>query len=226
MGDGGAAGERGGAHRRRRVGVHPDALALGAGLVAGGEDLRVGERLAAALADGFAGEDLDHVGAVGGGLADVLPDLIGREGGVVERCGRGEEARAGQLSARDRRAQGEIGGGADALHGGEARHQQGVGGLGIVERAFGRRIAGAGEAAVGAEMADDVDVGVDQAGKDGEALEVVGWGGVRGGGDAGDAGAVEGDDLVAEGGAFAVEEEAGADCCGLGGGGGGGQAQK
>ena len=32
--------------------VHPDALALRLRLVAGGEDLRVGERLAAALADG------------------------------------------------------------------------------------------------------------------------------------------------------------------------------
>jgi hypothetical protein len=50
----------------------------------------------------------------------------------------------------------------------------------------------------------DVDVGVDQAGKDGEAGEVVGDG-LRGGGDAGDARAVDGDDLIAEDAALAVE---------------------
>ena len=43
------------------------------------------------------------------------------------------------------------------------------GALGIVERLFVRRLIGAGEAAVLAEMGADVDVGVDQAGKDGEA---------------------------------------------------------
>jgi hypothetical protein len=54
-----------------------------------------------------------------------------------------------------------------------------------------------------------MDVGVDEAGEDGEGGEVVvGW--AVGGGDGGDAAVVDGDLLVVEGGAaFAVDEDAG-----------------
>ena len=67
------------------MGVHPHALALRLRLAAGGEDLLVAQRLPAALADALGGENLDHVGAVGDGLPDMLPDLIGRHGGFADR---------------------------------------------------------------------------------------------------------------------------------------------
>ena len=57
-----------------------------------------------------------------------------------------------------------------------------------------------------AEVGADVDVRVDQPGKDGEPREVVGDGLGRVRGDAGDARGFDGDHLVAGGGAFAVED--------------------
>src|SRR5260370_36648842 len=92
MGDGGAACERRGTHRGGRMGVHPDPLAKGLGFSARGVDLVVAERLPAALPNALGGKNLDDVGAVGDGLADMGADLVERQAGVV----RSEERRVGK----------------------------------------------------------------------------------------------------------------------------------
>jgi hypothetical protein len=94
-----AAGECRGTDRGGRVRMHPDPLAQRLRLAAGGENLLVAERLPAALADAFGGENLDNVGAVGAvghGLADMRSNLLDREARVRQRGGRGQQPRPGK----------------------------------------------------------------------------------------------------------------------------------
>src|SRR5207302_5011601 len=64
---------------------------------------------------------------------------------------RSEEPRPGNLSARDGVAQRHVDGLADALHGGETRHQHRIGVRGGRQRRVGRRFAGVGGTTVLAE---------------------------------------------------------------------------
>jgi hypothetical protein len=173
VGDGGTAGERRGAHRRCRMGDAPTRLPC-LGLAASSQDLLVAQRLSAALADALGGEDLDHIGTVGDGLPDVLPDLIWGHVRLPDWGDRRQQPRAWNLAARNRVAQRHVARRTDALHGGEARHQHGMGVLRGVKRLLGRCLAKGSGPAVLAEMRADVDMGIDQSGEQGEAGEIIG----------------------------------------------------
>ena len=86
-----ATRNRCGAHRGRSMRMHPYALAEVLGFAAAGENLLVGQSLAAALPDALGSKDLDHVSSVGNGLADVLPDLLHRHARVADRGDRRQQ---------------------------------------------------------------------------------------------------------------------------------------
>jgi hypothetical protein len=141
---------------------------------AGRSDLLVAQRLAAAFADALRGENFDDIGAVCHGFLDKLPDLLGSETRIRELVDRGQEPRPGKPPARDRSAQRHVARSADALHGGEPRHQHGIGVLGAGQRLLGRRLAGIRRPAVLAEVFADVDMRVDHPRQHREPRKVVG----------------------------------------------------
>ena len=67
-------------------------------------DLRIGQGLAATLADAPGREDLDHVGASRGRRAYPFADLLRRARGVAELRDRREDARSLGTASGDRRA--------------------------------------------------------------------------------------------------------------------------
>src|SRR5262245_8242662 len=153
--------------------MHPYTLAKALGLAAGREDLIVAQGLAAALADALGGKDLDDVGAIGDSLADVLPDLRYRHALLADRRHRRQQPGSGYLPPGNRIAQRQVARGADALHGGESRHQHHVRILDAIDRLLDRRLAWRHRAAGAAEVCTDMDVRIDQAGKQRELRQVV-----------------------------------------------------
>ena len=161
-------------HRFRAVRVHHAAQPLRAGFAAGGVELRLRQRRRAAVANAGRRENLDEIGAVGLLPADILANLLDRPLRVRHRAERGEDARAGQLAARDRIAQRLIRGRAHTLHGGEARLQRDQRVLGAVAECLLRRLWAGVVAALGIEMPADVHVRVDEPRQQRQVREIVG----------------------------------------------------
>ena len=169
-----ASGERGRTDRRGAVRVHPRSQPDRLGLPARRLDLLVGHRLRTALAAALRREQLHEIRAVGFEFLDERADLIGRAGVFVDRTDRRQQPRSRQDAARDRRADLHVERRAEALHGGEAGGQRGVGVFGLVHGRLRRRLAAGRRAAVGTEMGIEVHVRVDQARKDRDVAQVVG----------------------------------------------------
>ena len=192
-----AAGERGGADGRGGVGVHPAPLAECLGLAARRLNLRVGEGLSAAFANALAREDLDQVGAFGHLCAHPLAYLLGRLARVAEGAERRDDARAEHVAGFDRLAEVGVTRGADALDGGESRHDGRIRVPGRAVQPLCGSLAAVLGAAIGAEVRVDVDVRVDEAREDGVPGEVERdsrAGGIRG--DALDPRSAQGDEDV------------------------------
>ena len=149
--------------------------ALGSRLPAGGLELGGGQVGDPAEADARRREDLDDVGAGGGPVAHVLPDLVRRPGVLAHRPERRQQPRPRNLAAVDPRLQLGVFRRAQALHRGDPVHQRAVRVLGAVQR----HVGAAGvvlvpvDLAVGVEVVPNVDVGVDVARQHGQGREVV-----------------------------------------------------
>ena len=173
--DGGAAGRRGAPGALDAVGMDRGAQAERLRLAARRVELRLAEGGTATQPDALGGEDLDHVRPLRLALAHVGAQLFRRALRILQRCQRGEDARAGDGAAGDRVAHLGVERRAEALHGGDAALQGGEPVLHRVEDGAGRRLRLFVRQPAGlVEVPGEMDVGVDAAGQQGEGAQVPG----------------------------------------------------
>jgi len=208
--DRGASGEHRGFRAGIADGMHHGAQAESLGLAAHRLDLLIGHTLVAAGAQAGGGEQLDEVGALALRAAHQSAQGLRIAAAVVDLAERGENARAGQHALGDAVAHHAIDGRSHALHGGEAAFEGQPRVSGGVERGVLGLVAPTHRLVLGVHVPVDVDVGVDPAGHDGEAAEVV-VGLLVAGRYGLDAGALDDDLLVLQRAAFAIEDGAGLD---------------
>ena len=170
-----ATGPRGTLPALRPMRMHDGSQAACTRLTADRVELLLAQRRSAPYADALRREDLDDVGALLGELIDALPQLVGARVAATDRAQRCEDPGSGQETALDGVAELGVRRGADALHRGDAAHQRDPGILGGVEDRFLRSLfdGAAPELSGPVEVPLDVDVGVDQAGEQGDLVEAV-----------------------------------------------------